>query len=206
MALRRISEGLFWLAARCFLALINRFQPEPPLSAQQNIHDAFESRKNELHTRLKALLGVDYVVDVDVRAVWPYVQYRSRRDFGTLLWLHVEGFISALQKFIARYGEPGIICFNSAVTQRKITLSPNPFGRCSDTISTAIRDGVFHILFHPDRFGSAAVVPSAHHSAGSIKHIVDRIQLSMNVLGGGSLVPVQRSGKLNTERDEKHSD
>ncbi|KAJ7067639.1 hypothetical protein C8F01DRAFT_1342900 [Mycena amicta] len=195
MALRRISEDLFWLAARCFLVFINQFQPKPPLSALQNIHDAFEIRKNEFHGQLRALLGVDYLVDVDLGAVWPYVQYCSRHDFGTLLWLHVEGFMSALQKFIARHGKPGILCFNSVVTQRLITLSPNPFGRCSDTISTTIRrrDGVFHILFHPDRFGSATIVPSAHLSAGSIGRPVDRIQLSMNVLGGDSLIPVHRS-------------
>ncbi|KAJ7051816.1 hypothetical protein C8F01DRAFT_1237015 [Mycena amicta] len=168
---------------------ILRVSPE-----EQNL--AFDNRKHELHAQLKALLGPDYVVDIDTRAVWQFVQMRSRRDFGTLLWLHVEGFISALQKFITMYGEPGQTCFNGVVTQRKITLSANPHGIYSDTISATIRDGVYQILFHPDRFGVAGVVPSVHHTARSIHRLVDRVQLSMNILGGASLAP------LETAKDE----
>ncbi|KAJ7051819.1 hypothetical protein C8F01DRAFT_1237017 [Mycena amicta] len=171
------------------------FQPILRASPEeQNL--AFENRKHELHAQLKALLGPDYVVDIDTRAVWQFVQMRSRRDFGTLLWLHVEGFISALQKFITMYGEPGRTCFNGVVTQRKITLSANPHGIYSDTISATIRDGVYRILFHPDRFGVAGVVPSMHHTARSIHRLVDREQLSMNILGGASLAP------LETAKDE----
>ncbi|KAJ7051806.1 hypothetical protein C8F01DRAFT_1174106 [Mycena amicta] len=157
------------------------------LSVYPNIQDAFENRKDELHAQIKAFLGLDYVVDVDVRAVWPYVKNRSKRDFRTLLRLYVEGFISALRKYIARYGESGRKCFNRVVIQRKITLSVNPFDIYSDTISAAIRDSVYHILFHPRRFGSAGVVPSDHQNDITIQWLVDRIQLPMNVLDGYSL-------------------
>ncbi|KAJ7051614.1 hypothetical protein C8F01DRAFT_1376718 [Mycena amicta] len=134
----------------------------------QNVEDAFDCRKAELRAQLKALLGEDYVLDVDRDAVSSYVQKSFQGDLGTLLWLYFEGLVTGLQKFVKRYGESGKTCFNRVVAQHKITLSVNPASDKSDTISAAI-----------------------HHDIISILNLIDPIQMSMNVLDGGeSLVVV----------------
>ncbi|KAJ7223033.1 hypothetical protein GGX14DRAFT_557598 [Mycena pura] len=152
-------------------------------------------RRAELLARLNALLGEAYVVDVDRDAVRPYVHKSFQGDLGTLLWLYFEGLVPGLQKFVKRYGESGKTCFNRVVAQHRITLSVNPAGDKSDTISAAIYHGVYHILFHPDRFGMPGVVPSMHQDSISILKLIDPIQMSMNVLNGHSLEAVHERSK-----------
>ncbi|KAJ7064873.1 hypothetical protein C8F01DRAFT_778260 [Mycena amicta] len=165
-----------------------------PLVVRQSIEADFESRKDEFHAEIQTLLGEDYVVDIDACALWPYaarngISSGPQSSFGTILSQYIEAFItSALQMYIVRFGELGKKCFNAVVTGRKITLTRNTGGNRCSAISSSIRDGVYHILFDERWFGTSMTVPSRDEDDRNILSAIEGLQLSLNVLGGYTLV------------------
>ncbi|KAJ7334268.1 hypothetical protein DFH08DRAFT_303266 [Mycena albidolilacea] len=54
---------------------------------------------------------------------------------------------------MTKFDENGKSFFNEAVTQSELTLTVNPLGDKGETISSAVKDGVYCIMFRHDRLG-----------------------------------------------------
>ncbi|KAF7315496.1 hypothetical protein MIND_00064900 [Mycena indigotica] len=161
---------------------------------QTSVEDQYASRKLELETAIKELLGEAYIVDVDLCAVWPYAERNGGSNFGATITGYFEGFIAALKRYVRIYGEPGKLCFNRVVTERTIELKVNPLGEeYSSAISASITHGVYAILFHPRWFGTPMCVPPRDHGFEVIRREVDRLQVPMNLLGHSFTLVAQHS-------------
>ncbi|KAJ7504296.1 hypothetical protein B0H11DRAFT_1709984 [Mycena galericulata] len=137
------------------------FTPKPaiaklPLAVRKDIRDNFDSKKEDFETRIKALTGTDsFTVNINAAEVWAYAE-EGNTNAGTCFSGYVEGFISALKSFMEKYEDNGKAFFNEAVTQSELTLSASPvnlLGDKGETISSEVRNGVYHILFRFDRLG-----------------------------------------------------
>ncbi|KAJ7782065.1 hypothetical protein DFH07DRAFT_765040 [Mycena maculata] len=106
----------------------------------------------DFQARIKALTGTDFTININAAEVWAYAA-ADNTSAGTCFSAYVEGFISALQSFMEKFEDNGKTFFNEAVTQSELTLSVNLLGDKGETITSEVRDGVYHILFRHDRLG-----------------------------------------------------
>ncbi|KAK7025224.1 hypothetical protein R3P38DRAFT_1064194 [Favolaschia claudopus] len=124
-----------------------------PLAVRKDIRDNFESKKEDFETRIKELTGTDsFTININAAEVWAYAE-DGNTSAGTCFSGYVEGFISALKNFMTKYDDNGKSFFNEAVTQSELTLAVNPNGDKGETINSAVKDGVYQILFRHDRLG-----------------------------------------------------
>ncbi|KAJ7281441.1 hypothetical protein C8J57DRAFT_1056916 [Mycena rebaudengoi] len=133
------------------------FAPKPavaklPLAVRKDIRDNFDAKKEDLESRIKALVGVDFHININAAEVWAYAE-ADNTSAGTCFSGYVEGFISALQRFVEKYEEHGKTFFNEAVAQSELTLAVHPLGDKGETIAAEVKDGVYRILFRHDRLG-----------------------------------------------------
>ncbi|KAF7356514.1 hypothetical protein MVEN_00984900 [Mycena venus] len=133
------------------------FAPKPaiaklPLAVRKDIRDNFDSKKEDFQARIKEILGVDFTININAAEVWAYAE-EGNTSAGTCFSGYVEGFISALKNFMNKYDDNGKAFFNEAVTQSELTLTVNPLGDKGETINSAVKDGVYQILFRHDRLG-----------------------------------------------------
>jgi hypothetical protein len=92
------------------------------------------------------------VINFNVNEVWAYAD-SSSTEAGNNLVGYVEGFISALDSYLEKYGDDGKKHFNEAVTQSELTLAVNEIGDDAPAIDAEVKGGVFRILFSHTRFG-----------------------------------------------------
>jgi len=92
------------------------------------------------------------VINFNANEVWAYADAGST-EAGNNLVGYVEGFISALDSYLEKYGEDGKKHFNEAVTQSEITLGVNELGDDAPAIDAEVKGGVFRILFSHTKFG-----------------------------------------------------
>ncbi|KAJ7255509.1 hypothetical protein B0H12DRAFT_535567 [Mycena haematopus] len=133
------------------------FAPKPaiaklPLAVRKDIRDNFDAKKEDFQARIKELLGVDFNININAAEVWAYAA-ADNTAAGSCFSGYVEGFISALKSFIEKYEDNGKKFFNEAVTQSELTLTVNTLGDKGETIDSAVKNGVYCILFRHDRLG-----------------------------------------------------
>ncbi|KAJ7838024.1 hypothetical protein B0H14DRAFT_2361997 [Mycena olivaceomarginata] len=133
------------------------FAPKPamaklPLAVRKDIRDNFDAKKEDFQGRIKELVGADFTININAAEVWAYAE-ESNTSAGTCFSGYVEGFISALKTFMNKFDDNGKAYFNEAVTQSELTLTVNPLGDKGETITSAVKDGVYCIMFRHDRLG-----------------------------------------------------
>jgi len=116
------------------------------------VRDKFDSRKEEFQKAIAEKVGCAFMINFKVNEVWAYAD-SSSTEAGNNLVGYVEGFISALDSYLEKYGEDGKKHFNEAVTQSELTLAVNEIGDDAPAIDAEVKDGVFRILFSHTRFG-----------------------------------------------------
>ncbi|KAJ6619864.1 hypothetical protein B0H10DRAFT_1126131 [Mycena sp. CBHHK59/15] len=116
------------------------------------VRDNFDSKKEDFLKRIKELTGTDFNININAAEVWAYAE-ENNSGAGTCFSGYVEGFIYALKSFMEKYEDNGKTFFNEAVTQSELTLTVNPLGDKGETITSEVKDGVYHILFRHDRLG-----------------------------------------------------
>ncbi|KAF7370522.1 hypothetical protein MSAN_00684200 [Mycena sanguinolenta] len=133
------------------------FTPKPaldrlPLAARKDLRENFQDKQEDFQARIKTLLGKDFTININAEEVWAYAA-EENTSTGGYFSAYVEGFISALEQFLSKYGEDGKTYFNEAVMQSQLTLTVNPLGEKAETISSDIKDGVYRILFNHKQLG-----------------------------------------------------
>ncbi|KAF7370523.1 hypothetical protein MSAN_00684300 [Mycena sanguinolenta] len=133
------------------------FVPKPamaklPLAVRKDIRDNFDAKKDDFQARIKELTGVDFTININAAEVWAYAD-ADNTSAGSCFSGYVEGFISALKTFMTKFEDNGKEFFNAAVTQSELTLTVNTLGDKAETIDSAVKDGVYCILFHQERLG-----------------------------------------------------
>ncbi|KAF7308446.1 hypothetical protein HMN09_00693500 [Mycena chlorophos] len=133
------------------------FTPKPalaklPLAARKDIRDNFDNNMDSFKSRIKALLGVEYTININAAEVWAYAD-DNNTSAGSCFKNYIEGFISALEAFVKKYEDDGKTHFNEAVKQAEITLTVNMLGDKAETLSADVHEGVYRILFRHDRLG-----------------------------------------------------
>ncbi|KAJ6518894.1 hypothetical protein C8R45DRAFT_949652 [Mycena sanguinolenta] len=133
------------------------FTPKPaldrlPLVARKDLRENFEDKQEDFQSRIKTLLGKDFTININAEEVWAYAAEENTSIGGNFSG-YVEGFISALESFLGKYGEDGKTYFNEAVTQSQLTLTVNLVGDKAETITSDIKDGVYRILFNHKQLG-----------------------------------------------------
>ncbi|KAF8216607.1 hypothetical protein K438DRAFT_1703635 [Mycena galopus ATCC 62051] len=133
------------------------FAPKPavaklPLAVRKDIRDNFDVKKEDFQARIKELTGADFTININAAEVWAYAA-ADNTAAGSCFSGYVEGFISALKNFMTKFEDNGKSYFNEAVTQSELTLTVNLLGDKGETIDSAVKDGVYQILFRHDRLG-----------------------------------------------------
>ncbi|KAJ6503783.1 hypothetical protein C8R45DRAFT_818142 [Mycena sanguinolenta] len=133
------------------------FTPKPaiaklPLAVRKDIRDNFDAKKEDFQAQIKELTGVDFPININAAEVWAYAA-ADDTSAGRCFSAYVEGFISALKAFMEKFKDNGKTYFNDAVTQSELTITVNPLGDKGNTIDSAVKDGVYCILFRHDRLG-----------------------------------------------------
>ncbi|KAK7438590.1 hypothetical protein VKT23_017925 [Stygiomarasmius scandens] len=126
--------------------------PELSFAVRKDIHDKYETVKNELEDYVSRLLGFKFTFSLNPNEIWAY-NIRSKSSAGEILERYVTGFIRSLKSYLDKHGKEGKESFNATVTAHKLSLSVNTLGDKAPTISCEIRNGVFVILFHYKRLG-----------------------------------------------------
>ncbi|KAJ6518893.1 hypothetical protein C8R45DRAFT_1084963 [Mycena sanguinolenta] len=109
-------------------------------------------KDKDFQARIKELTGVDFTININAAEVWAYAA-ADNTAAGTCFSGYVEGFVSALKAFMVKFEDNGKEFFNAAVTQSELTLTVNTLGDKAGTIDSAVKDGVYCILFHQERLG-----------------------------------------------------
>ncbi|KAG6849909.1 hypothetical protein H0H93_003777 [Arthromyces matolae] len=135
------------------------FVPKPaleklPLADRKDLRDRYESHIEGFETTISELLGTPFHIKINVNEVWAYNAPTSRYSPGSILKGYVEGFVSALEWYIQKYGEDGKGHFNDAVSKSELTVNANELGDKAESISADVKDGVFRILFNHKSLGS----------------------------------------------------
>ncbi|KAF7343771.1 hypothetical protein MSAN_01958100 [Mycena sanguinolenta] len=133
------------------------FTPKPataklPLAVRKDIRDNFDSKKEDFQAQIKELTGADFTININAAEVWAYAAPDDPAA-GRCFSAYVEGFICALTEFMTNFKDNGKTYFNEAVTQSELTITVNPLGDKGNTIDSAVKDGVYCILFRHDRLG-----------------------------------------------------
>ncbi|KAF9460026.1 hypothetical protein BDZ94DRAFT_1284136 [Collybia nuda] len=127
------------------------------------------STSNTIWNIIFELLGTPLGININANEVWAYKPPDSGNSPGGLFAGYIEGFISALKSFVEDHGDEGKRHFNEAVSQSQLTLAVNELGDKAETISADVKNGVFRILFHHERFG----YNQSYLSEGLLKAIDD---------------------------------
>ncbi|KAF8216608.1 hypothetical protein K438DRAFT_1953521 [Mycena galopus ATCC 62051] len=125
------------------------FTPKPalsklPLAARKDLRDNFEAKLEGFQDQIKNLLGLpSFTININAAEVWAYAPEENTAAGGYFAG-YVEGFISALEALVSKYGENGKTYFNEAV---------NPLGDSGPTITSDVFEGVYRILFRHTQLG-----------------------------------------------------
>jgi hypothetical protein len=111
------------------------------------VRDNWEANKSEFASKVAALLGVTYSLEVDMNAIYPYAEnssYAKDRP-GDMTKAYFEGFVGQLERYAKDYGDDGKASFNQAVSTKKITFEVDDTGKIG-YCGCDIKDGRFRIL------------------------------------------------------------
>ncbi|KAF5311022.1 hypothetical protein D9619_007900 [Psilocybe cf. subviscida] len=134
-----------------------KFVPKPPieklpLAVRKDYRDKYEANKSDWEAKIAELLGFPLTFNFDLNAVWAYSQDNAPTA-GYICGGYVEGLISALERFVDKFGDTGRAYIKNAVTTGEVRLAVND-KKPNETIDGDVRDGVYYILFGADRLGS----------------------------------------------------
>lgn len=110
------------------------------------VRDGWEAEKETISTKVAAILGQTYSLEVDMNALYPYAGEGYAKDRpGEMTKNYFEGFLYQLENYSRKYGDDGKASFNNTVTAKKITLEIDDTGKVS-YCGCDIKDGRFRIL------------------------------------------------------------
>ncbi|KAF9476948.1 hypothetical protein BDN70DRAFT_862444 [Pholiota conissans] len=123
-----------------------------PLSIRKDVRDNFEAKKEDYESTIAGHLGFPVKIEFETNAVAAYADLTTP-TLGYYFATYVDGFIYGLTNFAQSYDDIGKEYFKNAVSEAKITLNVNELGDKAPTIDADVKDGVFRILFHHQKFG-----------------------------------------------------
>jgi len=110
------------------------------------VRDGWESEKESISTKVAALLGQTYSLEVDMNAIYPYAGDGYAKDRpGDMTKNYFDGFLYQLENYLQKYGDDGKATFNNTVTAKKVALEIDDMGKVS-YCGCDIKDGRFRIL------------------------------------------------------------
>jgi len=111
------------------------------------VRDSWEANKSEYASKVAALLGETYSLEVDMNAIYPYADDGSwaKDRPGDMTKGYFEGFVTQLERYVKDYGNDGKTSFNQAVSTKKISFEVDDTGKVG-YCGCDIKDGRFRIL------------------------------------------------------------
>jgi len=125
-----------------------------PLAVRKNVRDEFDSKKPELEAKLKEILGVEWTVDVNPNAIFPYCTDESgKSQLGRYIYGYINDAIGQIKYEIDREDEEGAAEINKIAHAHVLTLAFDPEKRNS-YCGAEIVDGKIQLLFSEGQFGT----------------------------------------------------
>jgi len=123
-----------------------------PLAVRKNLRDYWEPEKPQLEARLSALMGVPWIVDIDIGGVYAYAKEGYAKDNpGKMITKYITDTITNLEEFLRKYGEDGKVELNTLASSHSVTLVPSESVHYS---GCDVASGSLRILFNEKYLGT----------------------------------------------------
>lgn len=135
--------------------------PLPPaeklsLAVRKNVRDEWENNKADLEKQLSELLGTEWTVEADPKAIWPYHNDGyAKESLGSCIKAYVEGAIYQIKYLSGRYGSEFATEINDLAHAHVLTLEVEDQDPARFSYNGCeIKDGKLRILFNETCLGT----------------------------------------------------
>lgn len=145
------------------------------------MRDAWESQKDSFSSKIAALLGETYTLEVDMNAVYAYATDGYSKDRpGEMTKSYFEAFVGHLEDYLKVYGDDGKATFNANVSTKKITFEVEDTGKFT-YCGCDIKEGRFRILAAENYLGTNV------YDACNKRNILKAVEDAEAATGGSGL-------------------
>ncbi|KAK4200025.1 hypothetical protein QBC40DRAFT_75848 [Triangularia verruculosa] len=135
--------------------------PLPPaeklsLAVRKNVRDEWDNNKADLEKQLSEILGTDWTVEADPKAIWPYHNDGyAKESLGSCIKAYVEGAIYQINYLSGRYGSEFAAEINDLAHSHVLTVEVEDQEPARFTYNGCdIKDGKLRILFNHQYLGT----------------------------------------------------
>ncbi|KAK0748392.1 hypothetical protein B0T21DRAFT_344057 [Apiosordaria backusii] len=134
--------------------------PLPPaeklsLAVRKNVRDEYDNNKADLEKQLSEILGTDWTIEADPKAIWPYHNDGyAKESLGSCIKAYIEGAIFQIRYLSGRFGNEFTAEINDLAHAHVLTVEVEDQDPPRFTYNGCdVKDGKLRILFHEKNLG-----------------------------------------------------